>query len=269
MITDFLFDGKELSSFGYMICSFDSVGFENLPVSELTYHTVQSPLSAKALKTSASYEDSLSKTITICRQTCDSNSLLTITAEDISKLTGWLCRKDYKWFRFITDDSTGMDEVFYEAQINLQKVMHGDRCVGLSLTIHTNRPYGVTPEITIHAQPDKDGNSTMHINVYSDEEGYIYPELLLTLREAGTLEITNHAEGRITRIIDCMEGECIQIHGGILQIESTHDAQSIFHRFNYQFPRLYRTYEQAENILSFNLNCDVELKYRGIRKVGI
>lgn len=269
MITDFLFDGKELSSFGYIICSFDAIGFENIPVSELTYHTVQAPFATRTLKTSASYDSSLSKTITICKQTCDSSGLLTITADDISQLSRWLCRRDYKWFRFITDDSTGMDEVYYEAQINLQKVLFGDRCVGLSLTVNTNRPYGLTPEITIHAQLDQTENPDMNIHVYSDEEGYIYPELILTLREEGTLKITHSIDGRITRITDCTEGECIHIHGGILQIESNQEDQSIFQRFNYQFPRLCSTLDQTANILSFNLDCDVELKYRGIRKAGI
>lgn len=269
MITDFLFDGKELSSFGYILCSFDAVGFENIPVSELTYQTVQAPFAPKALKTSASYEGNLSRTITICKQTCDTNGLLTITAEDISQLSRWLCRRDYKLFRFITDDSTGMDEVYYEAQINLQKVLFGDRCVGLALTVNTNRPYGLTSEITIHAQPNQAENPDMNIQVYSDEEGYIYPDLFLTIREEGTLEITHSFDGRITRIADCTEGECIHIRGSILQIESTRQDQSIFQRFNYQFPRLCSTFEQAGNILSFNLNCDVELKYRGIRKAGI
>lgn len=269
MITDFLFDGKELSSFGYILCSFDAVGFENLPVSELTYHTVQSPLSPKALKTSASYESSLSRTITICKQTCDSNRLLTITTDDISQLSRWLCRRDYKWFRFITDDSTGMDEVYYEAQINLQKILYGNRCVGLALTIQTNRPYGLTPEITLHAQPDKTRNPNLDIQVYSDEEGYLYPDIRLTIRETGTLEITHSVDGRITRIADCTEGECIHIHGSILQLESSQDNQRIPQRFNYQFPRLYSTLPQTRNVLSFNLNCDVELTYRGIRKAGI
>lgn len=269
MITDLLFDGKELSSFGYMICSFDPIGFVNMPVSELTYHTVQAPLSQKTFKTSASYENCLSKTITICRQTCDSNRMLTITADDISQLTQWLCRKDYKWLRFITDDNTGMDEIYYEAQINLQKILYGDRCVGLSLTIQTNRPYGLTPEITMYGHPDKADHPDMKIQVYSDEEGYIYPDLILTLREPGTLEITHVEDARITRIEDCSKDECIQIYGDILQIKSSCESPDISQRFNYQFPRLVRTYGQGKNTLSFNLNCDVELKYRGIRKAGI
>lgn len=267
MITDFLFDGKELSSFGYILCSFDSVTFETMPVSGLTYHTIQAPLADTVRKVSASYDSSLSRTITICKRTCDANRLLQITADDISELSRWLCRRDYKWFRFITDDTTGMDEVYYEAQFNIQKVMFGDRCVGLSLTVNTNRPYGLTPEITVYARPDKE--DAMNISVYSDEEGYLYPDMVITLREAGTLEITSETDGRVTRITDCMADEVIHIHGDILQIESTNGTGSISERFNYQFPRLCNTFEHSENILSFNLNCDVELKYRGIRKVGI
>lgn len=269
MITDFLFDGKELSSFGYMLCTFDSVNLETMPVSELTYHTIKAPLSNTTRKTSTSYDSNLSKTLTICKSTCNSNNIPSITADDLSELSNWLCRKEYKWFRLISDDTDGMDETCYEAQINLQKIMLGDRCIGVELMVQTNRPYGVTPEIIIKSELNQETGNTMDISVYSDEEGYIYPNMTISLHETGTLEITNHFDGTATRIQDCTEGEIIHIYGDILQIESDAESHDIPNCFNYQFPRLCSTFEPSVNTFSFNLNCEVELKYRGIRKAGI
>lgn len=269
MITDFLFDGRELSSFGYMPCTFNSTNFETMPVSTLTYHTVKAPFSDTAFKTSVSYDSNLSTTITICKHSCDSAGLPTITAEDISELSKWLCRKEYKWLHFITDDSTGVDEVYYEAQINLQKVMLGDRCIGLDLTINTNRPYGLTQEIVIQSQLDQESDHRVNLHVYSDEEGYIYPDMVISIQEAGTLEITNEFDGKTTIIQDCLEGEVIHLHGNTLQITSTMNEHDIASCFNYQFPRLYSSLEESTTRFIFNLDCDVTFRYRAIRKVGI
>ena len=45
MITDFIFDGQELSGFGYIICDFDGAsGTETHSVSEKSFTNIKSPL---------------------------------------------------------------------------------------------------------------------------------------------------------------------------------------------------------------------------------
>lgn len=270
MYTDFIFDGKSLSDYGYMICSFDSVGIEKTTVSNITYNTVKAPFSNVSKKTSTSYGENLqtSNPIGICKNTCNFNSTLDITADEISELSKWLCRRDYKWFNFVDADN-GMDEIYYEAQINMNKVMLGDRCIGLELLILTNRPYGLTPEITIKSQIKRSKNNTLSINVYSDEEGYIYPDVTIRMNEAGTLKIINSYNNSETIVTNCSIGEIINFYGDILQIESSNENHIISDCYNYNFPALCNEFNKTTNIFTLNLNCDVEFKYRGIRKVGL
>lgn len=266
MAIDFLFDGKNLSGYGYIICSFDGISTETVTASNITFQTIKAPFSNVSKKTSATYEDNLQTTFCICKNPSTTETL-ELTADDIAELTKWLCRKEYKWFSFV-NAKNGMDEVYYEAQINTNKVMLGDTCIGLELIITTNRPYGLTSEHIIKSSLDSE-NKTIEIHVYSDEEGYIYPDCTITLQESGTLEILNELNGEITIITNCTAGEIIKLYGDILQIETSDASHSICDCFNYTFPRLCHTVSKSSNTLSVNLSCDMELKYRGIRKVGI
>ena len=265
MIQDFLFDGQTLSGFGYMICSFDSSGGDSTAsVSDMSYTEIKSPLSDTSHKVSASYENNLSRTIQICKKTCD-DSNYNITNDELSELSRWLCRKDYKWFKWIDDEAD--DEIFYQVHITLKKIEIGNNTVGFELDIISNRPYGVTNEIRVSYS--NTANSPVCLDVYSDDEGYIYPDIRINVKENGTLKITNHYENRTTQINNCKSGEIITIYGSdVRQIisDAKHDLSA---DFNYIFPRLCSMYRQSVNEITINLSCDIEIKYRGIRKAGI
>ena len=265
MIQDFLFDGQTLSGFGYMICSFDSSNSNSTEfVSNMSYTEIKSPLSNISHTVSASYENNLSRTIQICKKNCN-DSNYNITNDELSELSRWLCRKDYKWFKWIDDEDD--DEIFYQVHITLKKIEMHDNKVGFELDIISNRPYGMTNEIK--ANYNNADNSPIRLDVYSDEEGYIYPDLIIKIKENGNLKITNTYENRITQINNCEAGEIITIIGNdVKQIRSS-SGHNLSFDFNYIFPRLCSTYSQSNNEITVNLNCDIEIKYRGVRKVGI
>ena len=99
---DFIFDGRILSGYGYMICSFYSVGIEKLPVSNSTFNTIKSPLSKSSKKVSINDEENLQKVIQICKKKCN-NEYMEISTDEISELTRWLCRSEYKWIQFLSN----------------------------------------------------------------------------------------------------------------------------------------------------------------------
>ena len=267
-MVDFIFDGKTLSSYGYMVCSFDSISIEKVPSSNTTFNTIKAPLSHSTKKISTDDGENLQKIIQICKNMC-SNDNEELTMDDVSELTKWLCRSDYKWLRFLEEpnDNSAIDEIYYEAQIVASKIMLGDRCIGMELTINTNRPYGLTQENTVYWNV-KAGNE-YSVNVYSDEEGYIYPDVKIYTVYDDDLMITNTFESRITRINNCIYNEKITMNGEILQIQSSNSEHNLYDDFNFNFIRLCNKFENSVNTFTFSKDCIIEMKYRGIRKVGM
>lgn len=258
---DFIFDGKTLSSFGYVLCAFNGLDIETTPISNMEYTTIKAPLSDVSAKVSSDYPENLTTTIQICKSPCEYEYDDIITAHDISELSKWLCRKNYKWFSWV--DKSDFAEVCYEAQIKMNKITLYGKCIGLELVINTNRPYAVTPLINT-----KVSGNNFKITAFSDEDGYIYPDVKIVVKGSGDLILTNNYDNSSTEIKNCVEGETIYIYGDILQIETDSDRE-IYKDFNYVFPRLISSYEKYINEFVSNMECDINISYRGIRKVGI
>ena len=266
MVTDFIFDGQSLSGFGYMLSSFNGVNDENIEVSTLEYTDIKSPLSDVSHKVATSYPNNYTKTIQISKSMCANNEDFILTNDDVSTLTKWLCRKEYKLFKWVDDDDD--DEIFYEVHCKVSKVLVFGICYGLEITIESNRPFGITREINYIRELQ--ANEDFEVTVYSDEEGYIYPNIEITLRQAGNLTITNQIENRNTVIKNCINNEVLTIKGSdILQITSNNPNHFLATDFNYKFPRLYNEYRNTVNTLSSNLPCSIKISYHGIRKVGL
>lgn len=263
---DFIFDGESLSSHGYMIVSSNS-GDENIAASNMNYQTMKAPLSDVSRLIGTNYEENYSRSFSIIKNDCDGiNESTVLSNDDISEMTRWLCRKTYKWFRWESEEMD--DEIWYEAMFTVNNMEIAGEVEGLELTVHTNRPFGVTREIkntwNTADEPIKE------IGVHSDEEGYIYPNATITVVNGGALRITNVEEERTTEILNCTAGEVITIYGeDVLQIETDNANHDLSRDFNYKFPRLCTDYRNKTNTFEVNTDAIITFKYRGIRKVGI
>lgn len=272
MIKDFIFDGQALSDFGYIAI------FENsedvIEVSAMQYENIKGALSDISHRVSYNYEQNYTSTFLIIKSECENNEdELWMTHDDISEMTRWLARKQYKWFRFIDEDDD--DEIWYKVQVKVSKEYMGDRVLGLQLTVTANAPYGFTREIKKKIQ-----DSEFSINAISDEEGYIYPDMEITCIVPGKLIITNKYDNRETVVNNCQQDEIITISGGdCLQISSSIANRDFSKDFNYIFPRLCCNYGNTKNVISTSLGTShgsvayevappITLSYRGIRKVG-
>ena len=262
MVSDFIFDGRSLSSFGYILVYTNTEDTQD--VSEMEIESIKGARNDKAYSVGYKYDNNYIATYTIIKNFCEFPDNQDMTDEEVSEMTRWLCRKQYKWFRFVDDEND--DEVWYKAQWTAKKKYIGDSVVGLDITIHTNAPYGFSKEIE-HTY----NTSTFTINVGSDEEGYIYPDITLKLLEGGDLEIKNNFEGdRVTSLKNCAEDETITFLGyDLQQIKSTDSNHDFINDYNYKFPRLCCEYGNGVNVFEINKNCVVTMKYREIRKVGL
>ena len=264
MISDFIFDGKALSDFGYMMIFENSE--EVIDVSAMQFNTIKAALSDISHRVSYNYESNYTSTFLIMKSSCENNDETFLTNDDITELTRWLARKQYKWFRFIDDEDD--DEIWYKVQIQVRKEYVGANVVGLQLTVTANAPYGFTREITY--TPDRIINDIM--NIQTDEEGYIYPDCEITVTSPGSVELAIfHGNGEIegVTINNCVADEVITINGTTLQISSNKD-HDFTNDFNYVFPRFTYVYGNAENGIwkVGTATYYITFKYRGIRKVG-
>lgn len=278
MIQDFIFDGRALSDFGYMAV------FENsedvIDVSAMQFNTIKAALSDINHRVSHTYEQNYTSTFLIMKNFCDTpEEEQWMTHDDISEMTRWLARKQYKWFRFIDDEDD--DEIWYKVQIQISKEYIGANVIGLQLTVTANAPYGFTREIkTNNYNPEYvypyDLNwSTI---VQSDEEGYIYPSVTIYITTDCKVILYNKTDDdtRKTIIDNCTEGEIIQIIGGDIQQITSNIDHDFSQDFNYVFPRLCVTYGKNKNELvssrkmpiGYVTSVRTEFSYRGIRKVG-
>ena len=262
MITDFVFDKVKLSDFGYV--PFLQNSEDQVVVSELTMNDIKAARSDVSLNTSYAYGNNYSCTFLLLKDSCkyDVNEL-DLTHRDISELTKWLCRKQYHWFRMIKDDDD--DEIWYLVQINVRKEMAGERVIGLTITVNANAPYGFSKE------REKEFTGAPYlVRTHSDEEGYIYPDVKITMKASGNLTLTNTLENRKTILKNCVAGEVITLRGGEdQQISSTNSNHDYVTEFNYLFPRLISSYAEYDNLFTANLACDISFVYRDIRKVGM
>lgn len=269
MVDDFIFDGVSLSDFGYICLLSDES--ETIEVSNMGFSTIKGARTDDSQQTSYSYGDNYSTTFTIIKNPCaynEENQFL--TRDEISELTRWLARKEYKWFRFI--DTEDNDEIWYKAQFNIDKEYAGDNVYGLTLTLNTNAPFGYS-NILQTIYENFDSSEDKAVIVSSDDEGYIYPDVTITVLQAGNVKLVNDEEHRHTTILNCIQNEVITIKGaGVNQISSTNQNHNFAEDFNYNFPRLVKEYGNDRNIFSIpNTGTPINIKfeYRGIRKVGL
>ena len=99
-------------------------------------------------------------------------------------------------------------------------------------------------------------------------EGYIYPDITITLKSAGDLKIMNEFDKRETVVRGCSSGETLTFTH-LLQILSSNKSHELGDDFNYKFIRINNEYGNTLNKLTFNLPCTYSISYNPIAKVVI
>lgn len=107
------------------------------------------------------------------------------------------------------------------------------------------------------------------LNDTSYEEGYIYPEMEITIKRDGDLTIHNSIENRETYIANCKANEVITLNYPVIKSSLPSSSHNIQNDFNWTFFRIANTYDDSRNDLVISLPCSIKIKYSPIVKVGI
>ena len=262
---DFEYDGQFLSDFGFMICNFDSSDMTTVSNgSTLTLNTVPINNGSQFLLTHSKYDECISSTFCICKNVCDyKRDDLEISVDENGSIMRWLNRKTFHKFKIVDDDYS---DIYFESTFNISRIVIGGKLLGYELQMLTNSPFGYKEPIehsfTISSKDD--------LNIIidtSNEIGFIYPEMEITILQNGDLTITNEIENRHTVITGCKSGEVLKLKYPV--IESNIASHDIMNCFNYRFFRIANTYTEKVNRIYFSLPCKVVLHYSPIRKVVI
>ena len=112
------------------------------------------------------------------------------------------------------------------------------------------------------------------LNDISYEEGYIYPQMEITIGNIDdrpvnerNLTIHNSIENRETYIANCRTNEVITLDYPVIQ--SSDSSHNIQNDFNWTFFRVANTYDNSRNDLVISLPCSIKIKYSPIVKVGL
>lgn len=266
LVNDFEYDGLLLSDFGCIMCSFDLTGLETVTNgSNITFNTSPVLKGTKHVLTDTQYNECLITTFEICKNPCNytEQSDAYFNIEEITTITRWLNRKDFLKFKLIKE---GYENIYFEGSFNVNRKMLGDYCIGMELTLITNRPFALYETIKKTFKVTQ-ANYVEIFKDISDEIGFIYPDVEITCTTDGDLTIHNAIENRDTIIKNCVTGEVITMRYPIISSSiSTHKIQN---DFNYNFFRIANTYKERANKLTFSLPCTMKISYEPVRKVGV
>lgn len=258
---DFTFRGETLESHGYMICEFNSkASADTVTTDSQKSFTSISMFSGKRRPILFyTYNDSLKIKISICKLE-DSDNMMISPAEAVT-IKRWLGSPVSQELRLGDPKYNGYHWV---GVFNIEEVHNARGCIGFDLTFNSVAPFGYKDVVELSGSVSSNGSIT--IEDTSDEEGYIYPDMKIVLKSAGTLTITNSYDNRQTVIKGCANGETLTI-SNLLQISSSNANHVLGNDFNYRFVRISNDYENNVNKLTFSLPCTYTISYKPIAKV--
>ena len=262
---DFEYDGQYLSDFGFIVCNFNASSGKTTATagSKITFNTVSRHRGNRYSLTGTQYNECIQSKFGICKNP-DQYDDLEITNDEYRDLMRWLNRNKFLRFQVLSD-AEGRDACFYDASFNIEKVLVAEKLYGLELTMETNRPFGYGAEQRTRLN-FSDVNKKQSVMDLSDDIGTLFPNLHITCKADGNLQIINETFPCVLVIQNCKNGEEIDINGDTLIITSSRDDHEICNDFNFEFLKIGNTMDNRSNKISVSLPCILDITYSPIIK---
>ena len=187
-----------------------------------------------------------------------------ISQEQERGLTRWLCKRGvYQWL-FIQDER--YSDIWIRCNMSNPQVWTVGGVKGMQFDVTTSSSIAFSDEREYNYTLTDTDKIIEDLFVYNDEEILIYPEMEITMLESGDLTIINSREADasyITEIKNLVVGEIVTIKDE--DITSSVTSHDVLNDSNLLWTRLY----DEDNQLTFNLKCDVTIKFREYRKLVV
>lgn len=267
---DFEYDNQYLSDYGFIICDFNfSSGANEMDAgSTITFNKISRHSGKKYSLSSTQYDECITTSFDICKNPdiYDPEDM-EISNDEYRDIMRWLNRREFLKFQVIDDgnDNFERDTCYYNASFNIDKIKINEKLYGMRLTMETDKPFGYGQEQSV-SWTFSDSNVSKILSDISDEIGYIYPTVIITINRNGDLSLYNELENCTTVIKNCKVGEVITLNGDTQIITTTYASHDICNDFNFEFFRIGNTINNRNNRISVSLPCNVVIKYTPIIK---
>ena len=232
-LTDFTYCGKKLSDFSCVIggvtvnAGIDAVSLGN----QINLNPINLPFLKKQKSVYPTYDDMLESTISIIKDPCLNAPIF--TQAEARAIMRWLNQPTYREFIPEYSSNDWMINSHYYVTFNVQPLVGGSDVYGFSLEMKSNAPFGYYDRVVI-----TNNTTTLSVEDTSDEQGYQYPIVELTVLTAGTVVLQNEADTRYTLIDNCVVGEVLTLNGEKGTITSSELHDKLYSDFNYFYPRI-------------------------------
>lgn len=267
---DFEYDNQYLSDYGFIICDFNfSSGANEVDAgSTITFNKISRHSGKRYGLSSTQYDECITTSFDICKNPdiYDPEDM-EISNDEYRDIMRWLNRREFLKFQVIDDgnDNFERDTCYYNASFNVNKIKINEKLCDMRLTMETDKPFGYGQEQSV-SWTFSDSNVSKILSDISDEIGYTYPTVIITINRNGDLSLYNELENCTTVIKNCKVGEVITLNGDTQIITTTYASHDICNDFNFEFFRIGNTINNRNNRISVSLPCNVVIKYTPIIK---
>lgn len=265
--SDFEYDGKLLSDFGFMVCQFDGSGSTDTEKgSEIAFELASARNGMRRYVAGSSYKNTLNTTFQICKDPeYYIGQDMEVTNDEFRILSRWLNRSEFLWFHSFDYCEPEKQKPWFRASFTLSRIKFGEATYGIELEMTTDSPFGYGEEI-VNELSFTNASLSNTLMDRSDEIGDTYPSVIITCRAAGDLVLADDITGCSCEILDCHNGEIITMSGDTMIITTSRATHDVANDFNYDFFHFGNTFDAIENTITASIPCDVELRYRPIWK---
>ena len=261
--SDFSYDGKLLSDFGFVICDFDSSGTINTTDTgaEISFKQSSRDKGRKNSLVDSVWNDTATASFSICKDPCQFEDNI-LTDQEYINLTRWLVRRDFHKICFIDDAPSPYTQThnrFYNGSFTHKAITFEGKMCGLELTMTTDTPYAYSDEIQVNLSAD-----SAETDVVTDTSSIvmdIIPNIEITCNEDCNLSIKNTTNNSYLTINNCMNGEVITIDGNALIITTNLNSHKIYDDFDYNFVTVTLG---SENKFTCSQNADLVITYNPV-----
>jgi hypothetical protein len=261
MFSNFIADKESSETYGIMCVNFGTTsGAETVSGgSETELNIGKTPRSNNFYIISQEYSKPLSFNFQIIN-TDGSN----IDESKERTLKKWLCKRG-KYVDFQIDNDR-FNNIMFQVNISNPQLIKVGEVVGMEFSVNFKYPFG---HYVVNTKPYNITTVNQQIKLYinNDDDGYIYPDIIITANSSGSLSIANSTEvpNRIFTINNLIVGEVITIKGGIPDISSSISNHAVWSDFNKHWIR----FIDGWNTITVNKQCSITFNYKEPRKVGI